>query len=242
MQKNQKKLVVSRDAVQNRTMVKRLTGEFLATFGLVFCGTGAIIINEESTGIVTHVGIACTFGCIVMAMILSFGHISGAHMNPAVSIALCISGRFKKQHVIQYILIQIAAACLASLILHGLFNKNDLLGGTYPRGSEFQSFTLEFILSFLLMIVILLSTNNKDHTLLIPAIAIGAVVGLEALFAGPICGASMNPARSMGPAIVSGHYKSLWIYTTAPILGTISGSLICKLVLTDRINNEVQTV
>ncbi len=136
-------------------MRKRLAGEFLATFGLVFCGTGAIIINEESGGVVTHPGIAITFGSIVMAMILSFGNISGAHMNPAVSVALYISGRFDKRHLIPYILVQVAAACVASLLLRGLFQKNDFLGATYPRGSDIQSFVLEFILSLLLMIVIL---------------------------------------------------------------------------------------
>jgi len=222
-------------------MLKRLTGEFLATFGLVFCGTGAIIINEESAGVVTHLGIAITFGCIVMAMILSFGHISGAHMNPAVSIALCVTGQLKRQLVIPYILIQIGAACMASLTLHILFQKNELLGSTHPRGSDIQSFSLEFILSFLLMVFILTSTNKKDHSLLVPAIAIGAVVGLEALFAGPICGASMNPARSFGPAVISGHYESTWVYLVAPILGMVSGSFMCKLVLINLNQKDAQT-
>lgn len=214
-------------------MLKRLGGEFFATFGLVFCGTGAIIINQETGGAITHLGIAITFGAIVTVMILSFGHVSGAHMNPAVSIALSVSGRFNRQHVIPYILAQIAGACTASLILQALFNKNEFLGVTYPRGSDIQSFILEFILSFFLMIVILLSTQKKDHTLLTPAVAIGMTVGLEALFAGPICGASMNPARSLGPAIVSGHFQSIWIYITAPVLGALTGSFIYKMIATD---------
>ena len=210
-------------------MHRRLTGEFLATFSLVFCGTGAIIINQETGGAVTHLGIATTFGLIVMAMILSFGHISGAHMNPAVSIALCISKRFKWRSLIPYILVQIGGACLASLILHVLFKENKFLGGTFPNGSYGQSFVLEFILSFLLMTVILTSTKKKDYSLLIPAIAIGSTVGLEALFAGPICGASMNPARSLGPAIIGGNYHSICLYLLAPISGTILGSLVFKL-------------
>jgi aquaporin NIP len=214
-------------------MYKRLIGEFLATFGLVFCGTGAIIVHQETAGVVTHLGVAITFGAIVTAMILSFGHVSGAHMNPAVSIALSVSGRFNRQHVIPYILAQMAGACMASFILHALFNKNEFLGVTYPRGSDIQSFILEFILSFFLMIVILLSTQKKDHTLLTPAVAIGITVGLEALFAGPICGASMNPARSLGPAIVSGHFQSIWIYITAPVLGALTGSFIYKMIATD---------
>ncbi len=230
MQKNQKNPVANPDAVQNDTMIKRLGGEFLASFGLVFCGTGAIIVNEESGGTVTHLGIAITFGCIVLAMILSFGHISGAHMNPAVSLALCLAGRFHKQYVIPYILTQLAAACFASLILHELFPGNVFLGATYPKGPAWQSFELEFILSFLLMVVILSTTRRKNHELLMPALAIGAMVGLEALFAGPVCGASMNPARSLGPAIVSGHFQSIWIYMIAPVLGTVSGALIFKFV------------
>lgn len=207
-------------------MLKRLTGEFLGTFGLVFCGTGAIVIDQESGGVITHLGIAITFGLIVMAMILSFGHISGAHINPAVSVALCIAKRFKWKMLVPYISAQLAGALLASLTLHFLFPGNKLLGATLPRGSDFQSFVLEFILTFLLMIVILTSTANKDHSLLGPSLAIGGTVGLEALFAGPICGASMNPARSLSPAIIGGNYQSLWVYILGPLLGAIAGCLV----------------
>lgn len=207
-------------------MLKRLLGEFLGTFGLVFCGTGAIVINQESNGAITHLGIAITFGLIVMAMILSFGHISGAHINPAVSIALCVSKRFSWRHLAPYIIAQLAGALLASYILHYLFPVNELLGATIPTGSNVQSYVLEFILTFLLMIVILTSTQKKDHSLLGPALAIGATVGLEALFAGPICGASMNPARSISPAVIGGHYQSLWVYIFGPILGALVGSFV----------------
>lgn len=209
-----------------RLMLKRLLGEFLGTFGLVFCGTGAIVINQESNGVITHLGIAITFGLIVMAMILSFGHISGAHINPAVSIALCVSKRFKWKNLAPYIFAQLAGALLASYILHYLFPANELLGATIPNGSDVQSYVLEFILTFLLMIVILTSTQKKDHSLLGPALAIGGTVGLEALFAGPICGASMNPARSLSPAIIGGHYQSLWIYILGPVFGAIAGSFV----------------
>ena len=219
-------LVASRDVAQINNMFKRLIGEFLGTFGLVFCGTGAIVINQESGGVITHLGIAIVFGLIVMAMILSFGHISGAHINPAVTIALCVSKRFKRQHIAPYILAQLAGALLASCILHYLFPTNDLLGATIPHGSDMQSYVLEFILTFLLMIVILTSTQKKDHSLVGPALAIGGTVGLEALFAGPICGASMNPARSLSPAIISGHYHSLWVYIVGPILGALVGSFV----------------
>ena len=207
-------------------MLKRLLGEFLGTFGLVFCGTGAIIINQESNGAITHLGIAITFGLIVMTMILSFGHISGAHINPAVTIALSVSKRFKRQHIAPYIFAQIGGALFASYILHYLFPANELLGATIPRGSDIQSCVLEFILTFLLMIVILTSTQKKDHSLLGPALAIGGTVGLEALFAGPICGASMNPARSLSPALIGGHYRSVWVYIIGPLIGALAGSFV----------------
>jgi len=211
-------------------MFKRLTGEFLGTFGLVFCGTGAIVINQETAGVVTHLGIAITFGLIVMAMIMSFGHVSGAHINPAVSIGLSIARRFKWSHVAPYITAQLAGAVLASLVLHFLFPENKLLGGTVPRGSDMQSFVLECILSFFLMLVILTSTAKKDHSLLGPALAIGGTVGLEALFAGPVCGASVNPARSISPAIVAEHFQSLWVYILGPVLGAAAGAFVFEMV------------
>ena len=214
-------------------MLKRLLGEFLGTFGLVFCGTGAIVINQESNGAITHLGIAMVFGLIVMAMILSFGHISGAHINPAVSIALCVSKRFNWRHLTPYILAQLAGALLATYILHYLFPVNEFLGATIPRGSDVQSYVLEFILTFLLMIVILTSTQKKDHSLLSPALAIGATVGLEALFAGPVCGASMNPARSLGPAIIGGHYRSLWVYIFGPVMGALAGAFVFAILRED---------
>lgn len=217
--------VVHPDVVQINSMLKRLTGEFLGTFALVFCGTGAIVINQESGGVITHVGIAITFGLIVMAMILSLGHVSGAHINPAVTIALTIAKQFKWENIIPYVFAQLGGACLASSILKYLFPANEFLGATQPKGSEMQSFILEFILTFLLMLVILTSTHKKDHSLLVPALAIGGTVGLEALFAGPICGASMNPARSVSPALISGHFHSLWVYIFAPITGAMGAVL-----------------
>jgi aquaporin NIP len=220
---------VNRDAAQINSMHKRLIGEFLGTFALVFCGTGAIIINQETGGVITHIGIAITFGLIVMAMILSFGHISGAHINPSVTIALTVSRRFKRKNIIPYIFAQLGGGCVASYILHILFPKNEFLGATFPRGSDIQSFVLEFILTFLLMLVILTSTQKKDHSLLGPALAIGGTVGLEAIFAGPICGASMNPARSLSPALIGNHFQSLWIYILGPILGALTASFLFAL-------------
>ena len=217
-------------------MLKRLTGEFLGTFGLVFCGTGAIIINQESGGIITHVGIAMTFGLIVIAMILSFGHVSGAHINPAVTIALCVAKRFKRQNIVPYVFAQLGGGCLASFILHNLFPDNKMLGATFPKGSDMQSFILEFILSFLLILVILTSTQKKDHSLIGPALAIGSTVGLEALFAGPICGASMNPARSLSPAFIGGHFQSIWVYIFGPVSGAFAGAFLYS-ILPFELNN-----
>lgn len=210
-------------------MRRRLAGEFLGTFGLVFCGTGAIIINQETGGEITHIGIAITFGLIVMAMILSFGHISGAHINPAVTLALTFSRHFKRESIIPYIIAQLGGGCLASYILHNLFPKNEFLGATFPRGSDIQSFVLEFVLTFLLMLVILTSTLKKDHNLFCPALAIGGTVGLEAMFAGPISGASMNPIRSLSPALIGNHFHSLWLYILGPILGAITASFVFAL-------------
>lgn len=199
--------------------MKKYLSESIGTFALVFCGTGAIIINQETNGTISHVGIAFTFGLIVMAMIYALGDISGAHLNPAVSIAFTLSGRFPVKRLFPYIVSQLAGALLASLVLRYLFPENELLGITLPSGTASQSFILEFILSFFLMLVIInVATGSKEQGMF-AGLAIGSTVLLEAMFAGPICGASMNPARSLGPAIISGHLEYLWIYLSAPIAG-----------------------
>lgn len=199
--------------------MNKYIAEFIGTFGLVFCGTGAIIINEQTNGIVTHIGIAITFGLIVMAMIYALGNVSGAHINPAVTIAFTIAKKFRVNEVLPYISSQVAGAFLASLILRYLFPMNNTLGTTLPSGTVLQSFILEFILTFFLMLVIInVATGSKEQGMF-AGIAIGSTVLLEAMFAGPISGASMNPARSLAPAIVSGHTEHLWIYLTATILG-----------------------
>lgn len=186
---------------------------------MVFCGTGAIIINQQTNGAITHVGVAITFGLIVMAMIYALGNISGAHLNPAVTIAFTLAKKFKLKQVIPYIISQLVGAFLASLVLKYLFPTNEFLGATIPSGTAFQSFILEFILTFLLMLVIInVATGSKEQGMF-AGLAIGSTVLLEAMFAGPICGASMNPARSLAPAIISGHIEHLWVYLSATILG-----------------------
>jgi aquaporin Z len=208
---------------------KKYLAEIIGTFALVFCGTGAIIINQESGGVITHAGIAATFGLVVAAMIYTLGDISGAHLNPAVSIAFWVAKTFPAKELIPYIVSQAIGALLASTTLHFLFPGNLLLGVTLPAGSEQQSFLLEFILSFLLMFTILHVAKGSKEQGMFAGIAIGSVVLLEAMFAGPISGASMNPIRSLGPAIVSGHLQHIWIYITAPISGTIASVFVWRL-------------
>jgi aquaporin Z len=201
--------------------MNRLIAEVIATFSLVFAGTGAIVVNQAA-GSVTHVGISLTFGLIVLAMIYAVGDISGAHMNPAVTIAFAVGRRFSWKQVIPYIVAQLLGAFAASGLLRLLFLDQPGLGGTYPAGPWWQSFILEIVLTFMLMFVVLcVSTGSKEKGIMAGA-AIGSVVALEALFAGPICGASMNPARSIAPAVVSLQLQSMWIYIAAPIIGAVA--------------------
>ena len=199
--------------------MNKYVAELLGTFALVFCGTGSIIINQQSNGTVTHVGIAVTFGLIVMAMIYALGDISGAHLNPAVTIAFALAGRFQLKQVLPYLTAQLTGGLLASIVLKYLFPTNETLGSTLPSGTELQSFILEFILTFFLMLVIINVATGSEERGMFAGLAIGSTVLLEAMFAGPVCGASMNPARSISPAIISGHLEHLWIYIAATIPG-----------------------
>ena len=208
-------------------MRARLVSEFVGTFALVFAGTGAIVINQASGGAITHPGIALTFGLIVLAMIYTFGDVSGAHLNPAVTTAFAVAKRFPWRDVPGYIAAQLGGAFLASAALRVLFPASQSLGATLPAGSALQSGILEIILTLLLMIVILSVSTGAKEKGITAGIAIGAVIALEAMFAGPICGASMNPARSLAPAIVSGQVQHLWIYLAAPVLGALLAVPVC---------------
>lgn len=210
--------------------MRKLAAEFFGTFALVFAGTGAIVINDVSGGTVSHVGIAFTFGLIVLAMIYALGDVSGCHLNPAVTLGFFVARRFEGRWVFPYIVTQCLGAILASVTVRLMFPTHSGLGATLPSGDDFQSFVLEFILTLILMFVILcVSTGSKEKGVL-AGVAIGSVIALEALFAGPISGASMNPARSLAPALVSLHFHSLWVYLSAPVLGACVSVFACRCV------------
>lgn len=210
-------------------MYKKYLAECIGTFALVFCGTGAITIDEVMHGAVTHVGIACTFGFVVMAMIYVFGPVSGAHFNPAVTLAFAADRKFPWKSVVPYILFQLVGAFAGSLVLHGLFPGSKFLGATLPAGSDAQSIILEGILSFFLMLVILRVSKGPKEEGLMAGLAIGSVVLLEAMFAGPVCGASMNPARSIAPAVVGGHLSSMWVYVAGPVSGMLFAVCVARI-------------
>ncbi len=209
-------------------MKKKLLAEALGTFTLVFAGTGAIVINAASHGAITHAGIALTFGLVVLAMIHTFGDVSGAHLNPAVTLAFAAARRFSWQAVPGYLAAQLVGAVSASGLLHVLFPQDATsLGATLPAGSEMQSFVLEVVLTAVLMLTILSVSTGAREKGITAGIAIGGVIALEAMFAGPVCGASMNPARSLAPALVSGQLSHLWIYLAAPVLGALLAVPLC---------------
>lgn len=208
-------------------LFKKCAGEFFGTFSLVFAGTGAIVIDGVSGGAISHVGIALTFGLVVLAMIYAVGDVSGAHLNPAVTLGFTLAGRFPGREIAPYLLSQILGAFSASLLLRLLFPAHATLGATLPAGSPLQSFVIEIVLSAILMLVILSVSTGAKEKGITAGIAVGAVIAFEAMFAGPISGASMNPARSLSPALVSGHLESLWVYMAGPMLGALVAVPIC---------------
>jgi len=210
--------------------MKKLAAELFGTFALVFAGTGAIVIDDTTGGAVTHVGVALTFGLVVLAVIYSVGEVSGAHLNPAVTLGFFAARRFPARSVLPYIASQCAGALLASGCLRLMFPESSTLGATLPRGSAFQSFALELLMTCLLMFVILSVSTGAKEKGITAGIAVGAVIALEALFGGPISGASMNPARSLAPALVSGHLGDVWIYLLATPIGAGLSVLACRCV------------
>ena len=212
---------------------QKYIAEFIGTFALVFAGTGAIIIDDVTGGVVTNVGVGLTFGMIVMTMIYAVGDVSGAHFNPAVTLGFFAARRFEGRLILPYVVSQLSGALTASLLLRGLFPQHSTLGTTVPAGPAVQSLILEVILTALLMFVILNVSVGAKERGITAGIAVGSVIALEALFAGPISGASMNPARSFAPALVSQHLTNLWIYLVAPLAGALIAVVGCRCVRKD---------
>ena len=215
--------------------MKKYYAEFIGTFAMIFCGCGAMTINEITNGAVSHVGVAITWGLIVMAMIYAFGEISGAHFNPAVTIGFAVAKKFSWKEVPKYIFSQAIGAIFAIAILWFLFPESQSLGESVPAENfePYKAAVMEFLLTFFLMVVIInVSTGSKEIGTM-AAIAIGGVILLEAMFAGPMTKASMNPIRSIAPALFTGNFQYLWLYITAPILGAICAVSSCKLVKDD---------
>lgn len=206
----------------------RYIAEMIGTFALVFAGCGAIIVNDTYAGTLGHVGVSLVFGLIVMAMIYSLGNISGAHINPAVTLAFYFAGRLPVRSLLPYIISQLSGALLAAALLRFLFPEHEGLGATLPALSISKTFIVETVLSFILMFVILnISTGHMEKGIM-AGVAVGGTVALEALLGGPLTGASMNPARSLGPALVAGQLDSLWVYILAPVLGMFLATPLCR--------------
>lgn len=212
------------------TTARKMAAEAFGTFALVFAGTGAIVVDEVSGGAVTHVGVAATFGLVVLAMIQALGNVSGCHINPAVTLGFFAARRLEPRMVGPYLLAQCAGALLASVTLRLLFPASGSLGVTEPADGPLQAFALEFLLTLVLMVVILCVSAGSREQRVTAGIAIGAVIALEALFAGPVTGGSMNPARSLAPAVVALRFDSLWLYLAAPVLGAVAGVFVCRCV------------
>lgn len=207
----------------SRELARPLVAELLGTFALVFAGAGAVIVDARTHSL-GHVGVAISFGLVIMIMIYAVGHISGAHFNPAVSFAFALTRHFPWPRVVAYWTAQVAGALLAAALLRGSLGNVAHVGATLPSGSLGQSFLWEVVLTFFLMFVILAVATDTRSVGEAAAIAIGGTVGLDAMFGGPISGASMNPARSLGPALVSGDVHALWLYIVAPLVGAALGA------------------
>lgn len=211
------------------TMKKRLTGEFLGTYCLVFLASGAGIV-DQLTGEIGHLGKSVTSGLAVLALIYALGHISGAQMNPAVTIGFYVNRDMTLKETLSYIGVQFGGAITASLTMLMLFGKVGNLGGNLPRDGWQQGFVMEFILTFFLMLVIMGAAVHGKAIKSFAGLAIGSMVTVAIIVGGPISGASMNPARSLGPALVSGNFQHLWIYLVATTLGAVTASLVYRVI------------
>ncbi|KAG2595008.1 aquaporin NIP1-2-like [Panicum virgatum] len=223
--------------------MQKIIAEILGTYFMIFAGCGSVVVNLSTAGTVTFPGICAVWGLVVMVLVYSVGHISGAHFNPAVTVAFATCGRFPWKQVPSYAVAQVLGSTLASLTLRVVFGgatAREHFFGTAPSGSDAQAVALEFLISFYLMFVVSgVATDNRAIGEL-AGLAVGATVLLNVLFAGPITGASMNPARTLGPAIVAGRYRSIWVYVVGPVCGTVAGAWAYNLVrFTDKPLREI---
>uniref|UniRef100_A0A0D9UY12 Aquaporin n=1 Tax=Leersia perrieri TaxID=77586 RepID=A0A0D9UY12_9ORYZ len=235
--------------------MQKILAEILGTYFMIFAGCGAVVVNLSTGGTVTFPGICAVWGLVVMVLVYSVGHISGAHFNPAVTIAFATCGRFPWKQVPSYVVAQVLGSTMASLTLRVVFaggERDQHFFGTAPAGSNAQAVALEFVISFFLMFVVSgVATDNRafivnfiyfetNGGLIVPCVrtqigelaglAVGATVAVNVLFAGPVTGASMNPARSLGPAMVAGRYGGVWVYVVGPVVGTVGGAWAYNLV------------
>jgi MIP family channel proteins len=210
-------------------LLRAATAEALGTFALVFAGAGAVMVDAK-THALGHVGVAITFGLVIMAMIYAVGHVSGAHFNGAVTFAFALTRHFPWPRAVGYWAAQLTGAIVAAAVLRGSLGNIAHVGATFPSGSDRQSFLWEIVLSAILMFVIMAVATDTRAVGEAAAIAIGGTIGLDAMFGGPISGASMNPMRSLGPAFVSGDLTSIWVYIAGPVIGTAVGALLYQLV------------
>ena len=214
-------------------LARRAAAEGIAAFALVFAGCGAIVADRQYDGALGAVGVSLVFGLIITVMIYATGHLSGAHINPAVTLAFTLTRHFRGREAAAYIVAQLTGAVCAALALHAVWPSNPAnLGSTVPSVGAGSAFVYELILTAFLMFVIIAVATDTRAVGAAAAIAIGGTVGLDALFGGPVTGASMNPARSFGPALVSGTWTDFWIYVSAPVLGAAVGALAYQLIHT----------
>jgi aquaporin NIP len=213
------------------SLPRRALAEALAAFTLVFAGCGAIIADAKYQGTLGTVGIALVFGLVIMAMIYATGHLSGAHINPAVTVAFTLTRHFPLRHALAYVPAQLAGAIAAAAVLRAAWTDEPArLGATVPSVGAGQALLYEAVLTAFLMFVIMAVATDTRAVGAAAAIAIGGVIGLDALFGGPVTGASMNPARSFGPALLANEWRDFWVYVVGPVVGAIIGAFAYQLV------------
>jgi aquaporin NIP len=226
---------------QSLPLARRAAAEGIAAFALVFAGCGAIVTDAQYDGALGAVGVSLVFGLIIMVMVYATGHLSGAHINPAVTIAFTLNRHFPARDAAAYGAAQLMGATAGALVLLAVWpDQPAQLGATVPSVGVGSAFVYELVLTAFLMFVIMAVATDTRAVGAAAAIAIGGTVGLDALFGGAVTGASMNPARSFGPALAAGEWTDFWIYVAGPILGAIIGALAYQAVRGDLPHSPTQ--